>query len=274
MFFEKKIDTRSRAAMVEFLAGHYKYDSCYANHARFRQLGLTTKQMDAAYDLLSADENYWDELDSSIGDFTNENGGYHTISPAGRSSGYLTLRSSRYESTSHLSVCRSCGQRNFKRVAAPLVPGSVEEIVASEVARSRSSWIDTVYLGQPAIQAIDLPEEKKLEIIRKAKSDLKDATIGNKCGACGAEGERGRVNYEKPPVYLAVSHKGTATADSEDMADWSIDELRKEVQLVIAFDRACDSIREDFIAMLDTCQVVTETVMVPKTIRRIACMHG
>ncbi len=270
MFFEKKVDTRSRVAMTAFLESHFKYDSSYANKVRFRNLGLNSAQMDAAYELMSADENFWEHLESLISDFTRANSGYQTIVSGGRSGGYLELRDSRYEPTGHKSRCRCCGQRNYKRVAAPLKEGSPEAIIAAEVARSQCSWIDTVYLEQSAVQAISMSDERKLEIIRKAKLDLKDATLGNKCGACGSEGERGRINFEKPPVSLSVSFGGTAD-DEEAMADWSIHDLRQRVKLVSEFDRACDSIRDEFISMLDNCEVIQEVVMIQKTVRRIGC---
>jgi len=258
--------------MINFLAGHFKYDSCYANKVRFRNLGLTSAQMDAAYELMGADDNYWDEL-RGFGDFTRANQGYQTISSAGRSGGYLVLRDSYYESTGHLSFCRSCGQRNFKRVANPIAPGSAEAIIVAEVSRSHSAWIDTVYLEQSAIQAIDLPDIRKLEMIRQAKFGLKHATLHNKCGACGAEGERGRTNYERSPVTLQVWHRGTAD-DPDEMENRSIHDLRERVRLVRAFDRACDEIREEFINMLDNCKVIEEVVMVQKTVRRIGCAAG
>lgn len=270
-FFEKPVDTRSRAAMTDFLAGHFKYDSCYANKVRFRNLGLNPAQMDAAYDLLGADDNYWDEFGGIIGDFTFASHGYQTISSAGRSGGYLVLYDSHYAPTGHLSFCRTCGQMNFKRVANPITPGSAEAIITDEVSRSHSSWIDTVYLEQAAIQAIDLPDTKKVDLIQRAKSDLKNATLHNKCGACGAEGERGRTNYAKPPMRLEVSRRGTAD-DPDEMENWTIHELRERVRLVRAFDRACDEIREEFIDMLDNCKVIEEVVMVHKTVRRIGCI--
>lgn len=255
--------------MTSFLAQHYKYDGSYANRVKFRQLGLTPAQMDAAYDLLSADENFWGNIDG-ISEFTHASKGYQTISSAGRSGGHLVLCNSYYKPTEYRSVCQCCGQRNYKRVADPVQPGSAEAVIREEVARSHASWIDTVYLGQSAIQALGLPDDGKLELIRKAKVALKDATIDNKCGACGTEGARGRVNYTTPPVTLEVSRNGTAD-DPEEMANWTMHELRERVRIVREFDRACDTIRDEFIDLLDNCQVVDEVVMVSRTVRRIQC---
>lgn len=255
--------------MTNFLAQHCKYDGSYANRVKFRQLGLTPAQMDAAYNLLSADENFWDSIDG-ISEFTHASKGYQTISSAGRSGGHLVLLDSYYKPTEYKSVCQCCGQRNYKRVADPVPPGSAEAVIREEVARSQASWSDTVYLEQSAIKALGLPDEGKLDLVRKAKIALVGATIDNKCGVCGTEGPRGRVNYTTPPVTLQVSNKGTAD-DPEEMADWTLHALRERVRIVREFDRACDRIRAEFIDLLDTCQVVDETMVVTETVRRIQC---
>lgn len=70
MFFEKKVDRRSRKAMVEFLTSHFRYDTMnswnrmtsYAHSVKMNRLGLTKAQEDAAYEMLGADENFWDHL--------------------------------------------------------------------------------------------------------------------------------------------------------------------------------------------------------------------
>lgn len=59
--------------------------------------------------------------------------------------------------------------------------------------------------------------------------------------------------------------------DADDLMDFSVSALRDKVELVCRFDRACDEIRSAFIDLIDNCKVVEETVMVPKTVRRIAC---
>lgn len=269
MFFEKSVDTCSRVAMIEFLAGHYRYGGGYAHRVKFHQLGLTREQENVAFDLLNADEDFWEHI-YAIGRFTRDFNGYQTIGSAGRTSGYLVLYDSHYEPTGHHSYCVTCGQRNYKRVAVPAGPGSPEAVIQHEVENSRSSWIDGVYLEQTAIQAVNLPDEEKLALIRKAKSDLKDATLHNKCGRCGAEGEHGRVNYEVPPCVLRVRRNGTAD-DVSDLENMTIGQLRSRVRVVREFDRACDHIRDEFIELLDNCRVVEEVLMIPKTVRRIGC---
>ncbi|MEO1767965.1 hypothetical protein V6E02_12165 [Thiobacter sp. AK1] len=99
MFFEQKIDLRSKRAMVNFLDGHYRYytmnswnrTTSYANRVKIPYLGLTREQASRAYDMLDTD--YWDELQPIIDDFTSEMKGQYTIATNGRSGGYLVLYS-------------------------------------------------------------------------------------------------------------------------------------------------------------------------------------
>jgi len=123
--FSKKVDTRSRQGMVEFLKRHFRYDTMkgwnrctsYSNKIKVHSLGLTSTQADKAYQFLSADQSFWDELNPIIDDFTEEQNGQYTIGTNGRNAGYLVLYNSRYESTGYKSVCRTCGQRNYKTIA-------------------------------------------------------------------------------------------------------------------------------------------------------------
>lgn len=83
----------------------------------------------------------------------------------------------------------------------------------------------------------------------------------NACGVCRANGDKGRVNYATPPRQLSVSNAGI---DEEcDFENWSMEQLKARVNVVEAFDSACDDIRVAFLAMLDL-DVVEETIMVPQ----------
>jgi len=83
MFFEQKINTRSRQAMVEFLSGHFRYptgkswgSTNYANRAKLYHVGLKREQENRAYDLLDTD--YHEELHFLIDDFTSKMDGRYT----------------------------------------------------------------------------------------------------------------------------------------------------------------------------------------------------
>ncbi|PZP55883.1 MAG: hypothetical protein DI596_10970 [Azospira oryzae] len=215
MFFEKKIDLRSKQAMVAFLCGHHRYytmnswnrTTSYANRIKIPYLGLTQEQVSRAYDILDTD--YWDELQFVIDDFTSEMDGNYTIGVNGRSGGYLVLYRGEYYDPGYKSRCRACGQLNYQAVSGEV-------------------------------------------------------------GQCGRCGKMERVNFSKPLRWHRVL-PGQGIDQGESFEDWSMQQLRERVELVCRFDRACDEIRNAFIDLLDNCCVIEETVMVPKTVRRIVC---
>lgn len=269
-FFTKPVDRRSRSAMVEFLTKHYRYDTMsswnrstsYAQCVKLHRLGLNSQQLDAAYGILDVEE-YWREIDSPIHEFTEKMNGAYTIGSNGRSGGYLVLYESQYKSSEYKSVCRSCGQQNYKRAARKLE--GAEAVIAGEIVRNQGGWHDNVYLDQSSIRELALTDEEKLAIIRKLKPEFKDCTMGNRCGRCGAEGENGRVNYEQAPRLLST-YPGRAIDQDEDFAEWSMDQLRSRVELVTAFDQACDEIRDAFLSLIGDFAPVSKTIMVPQTV--------
>jgi len=217
MFFEKKVDLRSKRAMVDFLCGHYRYytmnswnrTTSYANRIKIPYLGLTREQANRAYDILDTD--YWDELEFVIDDFTSEMDGNYTIGVNGRSGGYLVLYKGEYYDPGYKSRCRACGQLNYQAVSGEV-------------------------------------------------------------GQCGRCGKTERVNLARPLRWHRTTGRGIDDdLDADDLMDLSVSALRDKVELVCRFDRACDEIRSAFIDLIDNCKVVEETVMVPKTVRRIAC---
>lgn len=123
MFYEKKIDLRSKRAMVDFLCGHYRYytmnswnrATSYANCIKVHRLGLSRDQNSRVWDILDTD--YWDEIRYPIDDFTEETGGNYTIGVNGRSGGYLVLYRGEYYDPGYKSWCRACGQLNYQAVS-------------------------------------------------------------------------------------------------------------------------------------------------------------
>lgn len=279
MFYEKKVDLRSRRKMTDFLVDHFRYSTMnswnlsksYANKIKINYLGLTREQESAAYDVLPAD-GWWDEISYPIDEFTAECGGEFTIGSNGRSGGYLVLYRSAHESTGYKSWCRSCGQRNYAKTFT--IPSGNEGIIAAEVLRTNCTLRLEVYLEQPSIQDLKLHEDQKIALVRKYLAELKSQnyTLGNKCGKCGAYGDKGRVNYEHEPRIMRVMSGGMD--EDKDYEEWSIGQLRDRVELVCRFDRACDAIRDNFIDLIDNCKVVEEVVMVPRNVRRLVCAVG
>ena len=93
-------------------------------------------------------------------------------------------------------------------------------------------------------------------------------TNGNKCGRCGAEGDRGRADFAKPLMTLETwPMRGTDMNEDFHEDEWSMDSLRERVLLVQAFDEACDQLRESFIDMLDDSELTEETVTIQKTVK-------
>jgi hypothetical protein len=189
-FFQKKVDRRSRSAMVDFLKGHYRYNTMsswnrltsYANNIKIHRLGLSSEQDDKAYEMLNVD--FWEEIRGPIDDFTYDQGHRYTICSNGRSGGYLVLHESNLELTGHLSYCPTCGQRNFKKVPPVTYQDNNEEVIAHEILRSQNSWLPGVYLSQPAIQTLPLSDDKKLLLINRLKSELRDCSATDACCVC------------------------------------------------------------------------------------------
>jgi hypothetical protein len=272
-FFQKKVDRRSRSAMVDFLITHYRYDtacswnrsSSYAHCIKIHRLDLTSEQSDKAYDAL--DTEFWDEIRWPIDEFTSSQGGCYTIGTNGRSGGYLVLYQSRRELTGHLSYCPSCGQRSFKKVP-PTFEDANENVIAQEILRSQKSWLPDVYLSLPAIEALPLSIDEKLSLIARIRCqlDMVNCTATDACGVC----RNPRRNFDVLPSQLSV-YPGKSIDQDEDFyaEDWSMEALRDRVDLVCAFDAACDDIRSNFIALLDDYDVVEETIHRPVKVKKL-----
>lgn len=56
-----------------------------------------------------------------------------------------------------------------------------------------------------------------------------------------------------------------------DITNMDMIELHHMTGIVADFDRACDQVREQFIELLQNCEVREEVVMVPKTVRTLHC---
>jgi hypothetical protein len=274
-FFSKSVDKRSRNAMCHFLENHARhaigngYPSSYAHNVKIHNLRLGDLA-DKAYDLIQLDDTWW-ELQQTIDEFDKAMGYRYTIGSAGHSNGYLVLLESEKVPSGYKSHCRTCGQRNYKSIAdVSMLSKTPQGLIALEVIKNGVFVPDEVYLDRDAVKQIDLSKSIKLMAIADAKRRYKDFTMSNRCGACGAQGDKGLVNYEKPHMTVNVFSYHSIDAE-RDFADWSLHGLRERVLTVEAFDRACDTIRDQFIYMLQSCEVVEETIMVPKTVKHLSC---
>lgn len=128
MFFEKKIDARSKESLAEFLSGHYRHDTMgswnqstsYANCVKVDRLGLKGQDLHKAFEILNVD-GYWHEIRGPIRDFEKAWYSSYTIGSNGRSGGYLVLYEAELYRSEYKSTCTKCGQLNYQEA----VHGSV-----------------------------------------------------------------------------------------------------------------------------------------------------
>ena len=168
----------------------------------------------------------------------------YTIGSAGHSNGYLVLLESEKVPSGYKSHCRTCGQRNYTSIAdVSMLSKTPQGLIALEVIKNGVFVPDEVYLDRDAVKQIDLSKSIKLMAKADAKRRYKDFTMSNRCGACGAQGDKGLVNYQE--THMTVNVFPYRSIDAErDFADWSLHELRERVLTVEAFDRTCDTIRD------------------------------
>ena len=126
MYFEKKIDTRSKESVAKFLVNHFRYNTMssvnratsYANCVKLHRLGLTGTSLEKAFELITTIDEIWSEISWPIREFENEHMGCYTIESNGRSNGYLVLYEADVYDPGYKSTCPKCGQLNFKLVSA------------------------------------------------------------------------------------------------------------------------------------------------------------
>jgi transcription elongation factor Elf1 len=121
--FSTKVDLRSRKEMVDFLTNHYRYDTMngwncstsYAHNVKIHKLGLTSSQIDKAYELLDIEETY-DEINCLLNEFAEDHNYVWQVGFNGRSGGYLVLYQGERKALDYKSRCTHCGQLNYKTV--------------------------------------------------------------------------------------------------------------------------------------------------------------
>jgi hypothetical protein len=121
--FSKKVDLRSRKDMVDFLTDHFRYDTMnswnqstsYAHCVKIHSLGLSSTQIDKAYELLDMDETY-DNINWLLDEFAKEHNYAWQVGFNGRSDGYLVLYQGSRKALDYKSRCTHCGQLNYKTV--------------------------------------------------------------------------------------------------------------------------------------------------------------
>lgn len=271
MFFSTPVDRRSRESMVAFLSSHFTYERSYAHCIKLHRIGLNRDLEGRAFELLETDSFLG--ITSGIRQFERTHECQYTISQAGRCGGYLLLHSSFLERLQYKSICATCGQPNYRLVANGLV-GS-DGIIADTLASVGSSADNATLLADARIRALSISyhmtEEQKVLAIAKMRPIVNDSTPDNKCGRCGASGEYGRKNLERPLTQLQT--RPYPAEPEVELRDLSTEDLRHRVDVVASFDRACDKIRANFIRFISSHRVVQKTIYVPQTISVARPMH-
>lgn len=122
MSYYKKVNTKNRKAMVDFLTGHFRYDTMnswnaatsYAHNVKIHRV-IPSALRDKAYALLDVDGSY-DEINMFIKDWNREQNYQYQAYFNGRSGGYLVFCRGGQEPSGYKSHCKSCGQKNYKTV--------------------------------------------------------------------------------------------------------------------------------------------------------------
>lgn len=103
----KTVDTNNRQSMIDFLTGHYRYDTMnswnrstsYAHNVKIHNLGIPEHLRDLAYELVcnpDVDSSEWDMIvNDLIYDFILDTG--YSMAFNGRSGGYLVMYDAEYD---------------------------------------------------------------------------------------------------------------------------------------------------------------------------------
>jgi hypothetical protein len=113
---------RSKAAMIDFLVNHMRYDtgnscngrSSYAVNIKATRLNLTREERDRVFEAMDV-ESCFDEsgFSDALRDFDLEHDQSWQIGTNGRSGGYAVLYSGGKKDNGYKSRCTDCGQLNF-----------------------------------------------------------------------------------------------------------------------------------------------------------------
>ena len=123
MYFEKKIDARTKDSVAKFLVEHFRYNTMgptnratsYANCVKVNRLGLTGTALEKAYQVMEVD-GHWEDSLWPIRDFEKEHMGDYTI---GLNDGcYLVLLEAEFYDPGYRSTCSHCGKLHFPMVAS------------------------------------------------------------------------------------------------------------------------------------------------------------
>ncbi len=79
----------------------------------------------------------------------------------------------------------------------------------------------------------------------------------------------GTLRVLPTPRPQVVTYPGRGLDQSNDFADWHVEELRDRVRLVQDFERLCDAAVAAFVAYCDNYRVVEQEITVPRTVKML-----
>jgi predicted nucleic acid-binding Zn-ribbon protein len=284
---------RTRKEMIAFLTDHFRYNTMnsnnrahsYAVNIKVRSLQLTNDQTNRVYETMEAEDCFHESgFIDIIRHFDIDHEYRWQIGTNGRSGGYAVLYQGGKKDTGHKSHCPNCGQRNFMLVppenptdlkSYPLAHAVAKVVIekrkamrASEQGEYDVGWgLQSVqsWLEIPEIKGLEGDDYDKLNAVRAALGNAREAfpyTENNRCGRCG---EHTRINYNGPRYEPYTSGEGL---DMEgDFEDWDTEALRARVNLVWEFDLAVEYACHEFLDWAMSHKVEEQTIMVPKTIK-------
>lgn len=270
----------TREEMITFLRDHFRYytmssvnrSTSYARNVKIHNLHLTREQESKAYDLIYA-EGAYGNINQILEDFAINHDQKFQIGFNGRSSGYLVLYQGGQKPSGYQSYCTRCGQLNYKKV---LPKAECPEDEVRNYIRTHNFWVDEALLRQPEVARAGLTNDEVLKIIREVREEIRRTDAGytddNKCGGCG---RLARKNFDRPHMQT-YSQPGLGMdmdADFEDEEDNPDYWIKQRYQLVKEFDQTVDDCIACFKSILDECNVVEKTVMVPKKVMVLECAH-
>lgn len=117
--FTRRVDLRSRKAMVEYLQKHFRYDTArswnrvtsYANDVKLHRLAGV--DFSKALDIIET-RKWQDKVNMVLGDFDRRYDYRYQLAFNGRSGGYIVLYLGCLEPSGYKSFCPECGQKNFQ----------------------------------------------------------------------------------------------------------------------------------------------------------------
>jgi ribosomal protein L37E len=114
------IDLRNRKAMVDFLTGHFRYNTMngwnqatsYAAKVKIYDF-VPRELQDRAFEIIGVDDSY-DPINDIINEWGEEQGYSYQAGFNGRSSGYIVMYTGGSKPSEYKRICLVCGQKNYK----------------------------------------------------------------------------------------------------------------------------------------------------------------